>query len=295
MKAKYSFSKHATATTWTVALFLEDKHEAERIADEAFALIEVLENELSRFKTGGDIVRINRMEADETITISRDTYDCLREAMVLSAMTNGAFDLAMGTVMDAVRSRGGSIGSDVLSSFESQGQLIVHEHEAAVTCVAPGMNIDLGGIGKGFIIDRVANFLKEDHNVECAMIDGNSSIYAWHNGETQWRFRIGNEKEFRRIDLNGYSISCSSFSEKGAHIIDPRKKEFAPVEKQVWSFAPRAAWADALSTAFMILNEKEIEDCCEENQDLNIGCLYETTSNSKELNAQGWLPEFIVD
>ncbi len=292
-KQKFNFSRHATATTWNIHLFHEDRDFAESIANESFRKIEKLEADLSRFKTGSDIMRINRMEVDETITISQETYDCLREAMVFAALTNGGFDPGLGTVMDMIRTSQGTFPEAFVSGVSDPGQLLIHEDKPAVTCLSEGINIDLGGIGKGFIIDHIVSFIQEEHGIECGMVDGGgSSIYAWHNGETTWKFRLGNENDLRRIDLNGFSISCSSFSEKGAHIINPITKQFAPLEKQVWTFAPCATWADALSTAFMVLNEEETKRCCDENTDLQIGCLIETKKNAKKLKAFGWLPNF---
>ena len=65
------------------------------------------------------------------------------------------------------------------------------------------------------------------------------------------------------INLQNNSLSGSGFSERGEHIIDPRKHCRVPASKMnSWSIAPYAALADALSTAFLIMEEKEIEDFC---------------------------------
>ena len=124
------------------------------------------------------------------------------------------------------------------------------------------MKVDLGGIGKGYALDRAARMLREDWNIEHALLNaGSSTLLAMgDNGRDKgWVVNAGGDDE-PPVLLENSALSATGFEVRGAHVIDPRT--FRPVarkRKRTWACATSAALSDALSTAFMVMTDKEID------------------------------------
>jgi thiamine biosynthesis lipoprotein len=135
------------------------------------------------------------------------------------------------------------------------------------------LKVDLGGIGKGYAVDRMADLLRE-WSVDKALIHGGfSSLLALDAplGAAGWPVTLseptGRGRVISRLLLNGKALSASGLH-KGQHIIDPRTAK--PVKRitAAWSCAAGAATADALSTAFMVMSPAEIEQYCRGRPDM---------------------------
>ena len=130
------------------------------------------------------------------------------------------------------------------------------------TVLSENFWIDLGGIGKGYALDQMAIKLK-DSGIENARLDaGGSTLLAFGNGPegNGWPASLGIPNA-PTINLQNNSLSGSGFSERGEHIIDPRKHCRVPASKMnSWSIAPYAALADALSTACLLYTSPSPRD-----------------------------------
>jgi thiamine biosynthesis lipoprotein len=144
--------------------------------------------------------------------------------------------------------------------------ILFDEPTQAVALTDSPIRVDLGGVGKGYAVDRMADLLRE-WSIDRALIHGGfSSVLALDppQGMPGWPVTLSDPKDRRHarpVQLAGASISGSGV-EKGRHIIDPRTGEPAECKSATWSTAPDAARADALSTAFMILTPDEVKDYC---------------------------------
>jgi thiamine biosynthesis lipoprotein len=267
------FSHEAMATTFEVIIVHEDERYASQAAVAAFDEVDRLERELSRFIENSDVARINNLPANQSLQLGLDTFECLKIAVRLYAETNGAFDITIGSLLkcwcndDGTPHKPSPSQIDIARMHTGTNLIQLNEAEHTITLSASPVQVNLGGIGKGYAVDRVAELLR-DWSIDVALISGGySSVLALDAppGKKGWPLTMtnpaGRKEILARLFLQKAALSGSGV-QKGGHIIDPRTVE--PVEGRLaaWSSAPDAATADALSTAFMIMGLDEIKRYC---------------------------------
>jgi len=131
------------------------------------------------------------------------------------------------------------------------------------------LEFDLGAIGKGFALDRLAEVLREWICPAFLLIAGGSSILAGDAppGSAGWSCGLGDDHSPQRYLLQQGSLSGSGLAVKGPHILDPRTGLPGTLRHRAWALANTAAESDALSTACMILTEPEIAEILQRNAD----------------------------
>jgi len=248
VRDRWTFTREAMAAMFRLTLVEPDPIYARQAADAALAELEQIENHLSRYVETGDLFRIYRLVRGQAATVHVDTFQCLRIALEIQAATGGAFDAAYAS---AARPDGGS-------------PIELIEAGCRVRVLADGVRLDLGGIGKGFALDRMAALLAEWDITAALLCADTSTVLAAGAppGECGWAVRIGAEQSPRRIELVRRAVSASGTAVRGNHIIDPRTGRPAEGKCRVWSMAPTAAEADALSTAFLVMTDDEVRDYC---------------------------------
>ncbi len=268
------FSHEAMATTFKILVVHDDEKYARQVACEAFAEVDRLEAELSRFIENSEVSRINNLPANKQMILWLDTFECLKKSIELYNKTKGAFDVTVGPLMKCWHNKDGSSrtpGEQELAdacSTVGSNLLKLNEQEITIELLKSHVQIDLGGIGKGYTVDRMAKFLR-DYEMPTALISGGGSTVLALDapaGTDGWPLTLstpGNRSEIlARLNLKNRAISSSGIEERGRHIIDPRTGRPALNRSSAWSFAQDAATADALSTAFMIMTPEEIEKYC---------------------------------
>lgn len=246
------FCHEAMHTTFSLRLRGEDEQSARGMARECFEWIDFLESRLSRFIENSEITRINQMQAGETLYLSEPCHQCLLLALDAHARTGGLFDVALGTHIEHRKSGNDGAPPPVT------GSLIIHPDVAAVTCIEPGRELDLGGIGKGFALDQLKQMLT-DRGVEDALLaTGASSLLAF--GPSAWPVDLTAANENRRIELSNQSLSASGTAIQGSHIVHPAGLELSPATHadRVWVLAANAALAEIWSTALMLMDPSGI-------------------------------------
>jgi FAD:protein FMN transferase len=267
------FSHEAMATTYEIFIVHEDEKYASQAANAAFFELERLESELSRFAESSDITRINHLPAKQVLRLSLDTFECLKISYQMYQQTNKAFDVTIGPLFNCWHGKDGSARTPSQQEIEKASKnvgmnlLELDESLHAIWLSVSPMQIDLGGVGKGYAVDKMAEMLRE-WSINTALISGGySSVLAMDAppGTKGWPLSLSNPNNHKQIIAKAFLQNRaigSSGVKKGGHIIDPRTGR--PVEGKIasWSSAPTAAVADALSTAFMIMSLDEIEKYC---------------------------------
>ena len=281
------FSHEAMATTYEIFIVHEDERYARQAAIAAFDLVDRLESELSRFLENSDVTRINNAGANQPFQLSLDTFECLKIAKRVYAETNGAFDITIGTLFKCWRNDDGSPRKPSLKEIDfarlhtGMNLIELNEDEHTIKLSVSGVQIDLGGIGKGYAVDCVAELLRE-WSINVALVSGGySSVLALDAppGKRGWPLTMtdpaGNKEILARPLLQNAALGGSGV-QKGGHIIDPRSSQPVGGRIAAWSSAPDATTADALSTAFMIMGIEEIKKYCSLHRDTLAMVIFET-------------------
>ena len=260
----FRFGHEAMATHFQLLLPHEDKLLANGAAQAVFNDIDQLEKELSRFVPYSDIATLNRADVGEPIPVQAACMDCLMFGKMVWESTQGAFDVTIGPLFRLLCEPDGTPAKPTKAQRAEAASKVGFQHleidpdAMTVTKHAPGMSIDLGAIGKGYALDQAAMTLLNDHEINDALLNaGDSTVLAFGSmpGRDGWQVRAGHEV----VTLHDQALSGTGFQHKGAHIIDPRTHRAVDVSRHLrWSIAPNATLADALSTAFMVMTQKEI-------------------------------------
>ncbi len=265
-----------------------------RIESAHRALDEVrrLEAILSYFDPDSRVSELNREAACRPVVVEPELFGLLQRSRQIWEETGGAFDVAAGAIwrcwgfhrregqvpdateIEAALARTGSDGLEFLSE------------ERAIRFSKSGLEINLGSIGKGFALDRSAAILQNAGFEHALLHAGNSSFLAWGDpgqAGSGWRVAVrhplNRDTDLLLLDLKGIGMATSGvgeqyFEERGrryGHILDPRIGVPVLHHLCVTTFAPDAAWADALSTAFFVMRPEEIEAYC--NRHVGVGAI----------------------
>ena len=273
------FCHEAMATTFEVIVVYDDDRYARQAAAAAFDEVDRLEGELSRFIENSDITRINNSPANEPLRLGLDAFQCLQLSCRIYTETNGAFDITIGSLLSCWRNEDGTPRTPSQEELNLARQhtgthlLQLDESEHTVQLSASQVQVDLGGVGKGYAVDRVAELLRE-WSIDIALISGGySSVLALNApaGTKGWPLTLSNPDNRKQIlarpCLQGRALSGSGI-QKGQHIIDPRTAQPVKGKVAAWASASNAATADALSTAFMVMNPDEISQYCSRHPDV---------------------------
>ncbi len=264
----YRFSHSAMGTTFEVILAESNAEYAGQASQAVFDEIDRIETFLSRFDPGSEISMINRLNSGQSLSVSVDVYSCLTTAFLIQDLTRGAFDINF-----AVSNRNDSkLQRKSVEIRKSKHGFLVICPDKPPEQMYCGVDFNLGGIGKGFALDKALDIFR-DWSIENALIHGGTST-ALAIGDAPdlaqekkgWPVGVGGNwpalKEFR-LFLKSRALSGSGTEVKGLHVINPRTGKKASGHFGAWVSHPSAAVADALSTAFMVMDPPEVAAYCE--------------------------------
>jgi FAD:protein FMN transferase len=242
----HQFHHHAMATFFEVRIANEERTYAAQSAQAALDLVDKLESRLSRFRANSEITQISQLAPGEQMRLSEPTFSCLEVAKKIELATLGAF----------------SVTASALQTQTAVPKWNLRSENSSIECESGKLQFDLGAIGKGFALDRIAELLRSWDCPSYLLIAGGSSILAGEppNDAAGWSCGLGDDDASQRFLLTHTSLSGSGIGVKGNHILDPRTGQPASRKNRTWALADTAAESDALSTACMVLSESEMEE-----------------------------------
>jgi thiamine biosynthesis lipoprotein len=215
---------------------------ARAVAEELFDEMRRLESLLSRFLEDSEISQINRLRFGESTIISQETYRCLELALEAKQVTQGYFDIAY------------------LSESIPEGQeaFALLSRPLRVVSAAKTLHLDLGGIGKGFALERGRDILAHSGYSQALLSAGDSTVLAMNppHGEKGWPAQMELDGQTQTLALANEALSCSGKTVRGEHIFDTRQRKFSTNRNRVYVRAPSPALSDAFATAAMTMPEE---------------------------------------
>ena len=271
-RSRVSMGSEVHLTAWTA-----DERAATAAFEAVFDEFDRLDALMSVWKEGSDIEKLNRAAGDKAVPVSAEVREVLNMARQASEWTDGKFDVTFGALSGLWKfdhDLDGNIPAraDVLARLPliDYRKLEVDQAKGTAFLKQKGMRAHLGGIGKGYAVDRAAAIMR-GRGINDFMIQSGGDLYvAGRRGDRPWRAGIQDPRGpagsiFASMDLSDSAFSTSGdyerfFMKDGRryhHIIDPDSGEPAQGSRSVTIVTPRAVVADGLSTGVFILGPEK--------------------------------------
>jgi len=301
-------TKPAMACQWELLLNYGQYPHGAEAGLTALESLEDWEARLSVFRPTSEISQVNRLAYQEPVPVSAALWDILLNALHLWHLTEGAFDITSGSLSECwgFLKREGRLPNEqeLATALEPVGMdLVALDPDArTVRLLHPGTRLNLGGIGKGWTLDRLGEQLHQQDVADFVIHGGQSSVLAQGSNfrspppsdpavepnqeppprRCGWPISVSHpiypDRSLGEVDLCDRALGTSGSArqfvhfrgKRLSHILDPRTGR--PAEG-VWSatvLAPTAAQADALGTACFVLGEDGCRRLVETCPDLGV-------------------------
>jgi len=268
----YSATHPAMGTEYSLYLYAHSGAHADSIAKPVFQEVDRVEGLLSNYQPGSELSRINREAFQHHVTTDPETFRFLETCLAWSERSQGAFDISVGKLMKVWKFFGASgaipTPEELAAAREDVGwkKIKLDRTARTVRFLAAEIELDPGGVGKGYAVDRAVGVLRARQVGAALLSAGSSTIYALGAppGEPGWKVRVPSarkgEDTVSTVILQDTSLSTANLSEKNfvheghlyGAIMDPRT--LRPVEGmlQVTVISPSATDSDVLSNALFV-------------------------------------------
>lgn len=249
--------------------------EGDRVFSRIQKEVERIESRISWFQPDSELSRINELAAHQTVELDDEMLDIMLVCQTCWELTDGLFDITLRPLLNYWRSAEspGTNESEFLQLKERTGldQVRIDEEKQELTFEREGVEIDLGGFGKGYALEKIKQILIE-LNVERAFISfGESSILAMgeHPAGGDWRIGINHYLkpgtsvfEFKVRDgsvstSSNFHLTDRGSLEKHSHIINPMTGKPPESLSSVSVRFSSAVVAEMMSTAFLICTDDQ--------------------------------------
>jgi thiamine biosynthesis lipoprotein len=269
---RFEYSADAMGGAFTITLYCAGQKVADRAAAAAFDELERLDRMLSNYRLESEWSRVNRDADREPVKVSTQLFNLLVACVEYSRRSEGAFDISVGPLVRAWGYRNGhgkpTPQNEVDQALAKVGfiHIRLNPENRTVQFARAGMELDPGGIGKGFAVDRMIEVLKR-HGIERALVSAaGSSIYGLGAppGSPGWPVKIGHPKKHdvtvAEVTLKDEALSTSGIREKSfrangrtyGHILDPRTGRPAEGATLVAVSAPSTTDSEAWTKAVFV-------------------------------------------
>src|SRR5271167_3888513 len=264
-------------TRITVELWAEDRPKADQAIDAVLQEMRHIDETMSTYKPTSEVSQVNAKAADGPMHISKELFDLLTTAKEYSVITDGAFDITYASVgyMYDFRKHVHPDEAQIDKALPAVNyrHVLLDPKNQTVQFSQKGVRIDLGGIAKGYSVDRGIDVLKSRGYTRMYVGAGGDSRIVGDRFGKPWMVGIrdprkGEGEVIASIPLVDAAISTSGdyerfFDEGGVryhHIIDPHTGHSASKVRSATIIGPYATRTDGLSkTAFVLGPEKAME------------------------------------
>jgi thiamine biosynthesis lipoprotein len=273
--ARFEFESKHMGTTFRVVLYAADKDSAKTAADAAFARVAELDGVMSDYKKDSELMRLCgafAKQVGEPVPVSADLFAVLSKAAEVSKASGGGFDVTVGPVVHlwrhARRTQQLPDKDELAAALAKVGYKNVQldPTRRTVKLLTPGMQLDLGGIAKGYAADEALKLLREKFGIMRALVAAAGDITCGDPppDKAAWVVDIApiaKGQKPRALKLANAAVSTSGdleqFVEIGgvrySHIVDPKTGLGLTGRRSVTVIAPKGVTADSMTKAVMLM------------------------------------------
>ena len=278
--AYYRGSHVSMGTTYGIQLYGTGRGDLPLVAERAFDEVDRIDRLMSVYKRNSSVSFINRRAGREPVLVEPELFDFLQRCLAFSRQSQGAFDVTVQPLMKVWGFFGGPgrlpSERELRNALQTVGyrKLSLDPGRRTVQFLREGMALDLGGIAKGYAVDRVVSLLRE-YRIESALVSaGGSTVFGLGTppGKTAWRVRVRDpvsprdpQKSALAVSLENQCLSISgsyenSFVREGvtySHIMDPRTGRPVQGLLSVAVVAGSGMEGDALDNALFVMGPEK--------------------------------------
>ena len=239
-------------------------------ANIAFDEVNRIEQLLSTYLPDSEISKLNQSASKFPVQVSSEVIELLQRSKKLNERTKGAFDISVGPLVHLWRSaEGGKPDFKAVQQclkITGMDQVEIDEVKKEVSFKADGIRLDLGGIGKGYAMDRAADLLRAN-GIHNAMLSFGGHILALNPppGQKGWKIHVRSPKKEHStvgyFEIDNASVATTADDQRGywikgkrySHILNPKTGNPVTGSSSVTIITPRAEHGDALSTALFAM------------------------------------------
>ena len=270
---KLVYSGTAMGTNVQVTFWTDDEAAAAAGADALFKEFKRLDQMMTTWTPDSEVSRINSASGIKAIHVSDETYAVIARAVDVSRRSNGIFDITVGAFKGLWK-----FDEDMDGTLPDQAEvkkrlkvigwkdIVMDAHKHTIMLRRKGMSITLGGIAKGYAVDKAVAILQKRGFVDFIVQAGGDLYVSGQKGDAPWVVGIRDprgprDSSFAVAPLRDHSFSTSGDYERGFvkdgvryhHILDPRDGQPARKTRSVTVMAKDAFTADAWSKVLFIL------------------------------------------
>ncbi len=245
-----------------------------QLIDTVFAWMDAAESQLSVHRENSDVLKINAHAGEKGVPVSKDVVYVIREGSKLHDQTSGAFDITIGAIKSIWKFNGEYPAPPKNVSIQNKLALVNNSaiviKDTVVLLQKRNMQLDLGGIAKGYVVDKTVEMLKAA-GVHSAIVEagGDLRLLGPHPYKKQWRIGIRHPRIPQGIigflDLKSGSVTTSGDYERYFiqdsiryhHILDPKTGCPARGCISVTVVTSSAMIADGLATALFVMGPEK--------------------------------------
>ena len=263
--------RNLMGTIWAITIAGGDASAAQSAAERALDEVARLEDILSEWRPESDISRVNQAAGSAPVHVDEALIACVRASLQVARWSHGAFDISWAALRglwdfsaDSAHVPPSPASVKALLPLWNYRNIVLNEKHGTVFLKRKGMQIGLGGVAKGYALDRAGALLQEGGFPDFLIYAGGQVLVHGKKGERAWRVGIQHPRENRHfafVEVEDGSLATSgdyehAFMHEGRtyhHIIDPKTGFPSEQTRSVTVIAKTALWADAIDTAIFIM------------------------------------------
>ena len=291
-----TYEKQAMACTWEIMFNMHQHPRAGVVVGEAMELIDRLEQQLTIYRDDSEVSGVNRDAFDHSVGVASNLFGLFQKAQEVFQQTGGAFDITSGQLSSlwGLERREGKVPTEeaIAETLAKVGMqhVSLEPADSLVRFAVEGVKLNLGGIGKGYAIDRVGKLFDEAEIADYVIHGGQSSVLA-RGAQTSldreaseaddcWRIGLRHptlpDRKLAEFRLRDSALGTSGTGRQGfihmgkryGHIIDPKSGWPTDHFLSTTVISPSAAQCDSLATAFFVMPIEEVEAYCREHPEV---------------------------